>query len=111
MLSSSRKQAFGTIQYAGFQIILCQLKHRMLPFVFIQIRPVHQIMMHAQRAIHFTAAAEQATQRKVQLYGLRVDLDHLDKGLDCLILLLIEQKIQSLKIGVRQHSWIQKAIP
>ena len=59
--------------------------------------------MHTQSAIHFAAAAEQTPQREVQLNGLRIHFHHLNESFDGFILLLIEQKIQPLKIRMRQH--------
>jgi len=41
-------------------------------------------------------------QREVQVHRLRIDLDHLDEGVDCLVLLLVEQELQALEIGARQ---------
>ena len=103
------EQAFGTIQNPGFQIILRQFEDRLLAFVVIQIGPVHQVVVHAQRAIHFAATAEQTAQRKVQFDSLRIDLDHFDESFDGLVLLLVEQEVQPLKIRMRQARSIPKA--
>src|SRR5574339_274827 len=40
----------------------------------------------------------------MQLDGLRVDLDHLDEGLDRLVGLLVQQEVEPLEIGARQRA-------
>ena len=40
----------------------------------------------------------------MELHGLRIDLGHLEKRIDGLIRLLVEQEIQTLKIGARQSA-------
>ncbi len=92
------KQTFGPVQNSGFKIILSQFEDSLLALVVIQIGTIYQVVVHAQGAIHLATAAEQTTQRKVQFDRMRIDLDHFDKGLNGLILLLIEQKIQTLEI-------------
>ncbi len=58
--------------------------------------------MHANRAVGLTAAAEQITQREVQLNRFRVELDDFDKRIDRLVGLLIEQEIQAAEVRTRQ---------
>jgi hypothetical protein len=58
--------------------------------------------MDADGAVGFTAAAEQAAQREIQFDGFGVDLGGFEKGLDGLVRLLVEEKIQAAKIGARQ---------
>jgi hypothetical protein len=55
------------------------------------------VLVHADRAVVFAAPAEQTAEREVQLHRLRVDLDHLDEGLDGLVGLLVEQEFRPLK--------------
>ena len=67
-----------------------------------QIGAAQQVLMHANRAVSLTAAAEQVTQRKVQLDRFRVEFDDFDKRVDRLIGLLIEQEIQATEVRTRQ---------
>ena len=56
--------------------------------------------MHAHGTVVFAAAAKQVAERKVQLGGVRVVLNRLDEGVDGLILLLVEQVVQALEVGL-----------
>src|SRR5260221_534933 len=60
--------------------------------------------MHADRALDFPAPAEQRAEREMQLYCLRLDLDHLVERLDRLVRLLVEQEIEALEIRGRQRA-------
>jgi hypothetical protein len=59
--------------------------------------------VHADRPVGLAAAAEQATQREMQLDGLVVDLDRLDEGVDGLVGLLVEQEVEAGQVGARQR--------
>jgi hypothetical protein len=61
-----------------------------------------QVLMDADGAIGFAAAAKQVAQREMQLDGLGIDARRLDEGLDGLVRLLVEQEVQALEIGARQ---------
>ncbi|MPN55983.1 hypothetical protein SDC9_203667 [bioreactor metagenome] len=54
--------------------------------------------MDAHRTVVFAAAAKQIAQCKVQFGGVGVVLYGLDKGIDGLVLLLVEQKVQTLEV-------------
>ena len=60
--------------------------------------------MHADRALDLAAPAEQAAQREMQLDRLRIDLHHLDEGLDRLVGLLVQQEVEALEIRHRQRA-------
>src|SRR4029077_19947160 len=81
-----------------------QLEHGCKPLLLAQIAAFEQILVHADRAFGFTATAKQVAQRKVQLDGLRIDLDHFDEGLDRLVRLFIEPEIETLGKGARQRT-------
>jgi hypothetical protein len=55
--------------------------------------------VHPDRALGFAAATKQAAESKMQFDGLRINLDGFDKRLDRTIRLLVEQKVEALKIG------------
>ena len=92
----------GPIQQAGLEVILGQFGEGMQTDLFIEIFPIDQVLVHADRPFGFTTATEQVAERKMQLDGLRIDLGNLEKGIDGLVRLFVEQEIQALKIGARQ---------
>src|SRR5437879_3853165 len=101
---------FRAIEKPGLEVVLPQLDHRVQPLLGAQIRALEQVPVHADRALGLAAAAEQAPQREVQLDRLRVDLDHLDEGLDRLVGLLVEQEIEALEIRTPQLPRFQKEL-
>jgi hypothetical protein len=56
--------------------------------------------MHAHGPVVFAPAAKQVAQGKVQLRGVGVVLHGLDEGIDGLVLLLVEQEVQALEVGL-----------
>ena len=60
--------------------------------------------MHPNGALVFATASEQVTQRKMQLRGVRVVLHSLNESVYGLVLLLIEQKVQALEIGLGRQA-------
>ena len=65
-----------------------------------QIVAGHQALVHTNRPVGFATASKQIAQGKVQLDGFGVDLHDLDEGVDRLVGLLVEEEIQTTKIGV-----------
>src|SRR2546427_1454386 len=96
------KHLFRAVEKPGLEIVLPQFDHRVQPLLPAQIRTFEQVPVHANRPLGLAAAAEQAPQGEVQLDRLRIDLDHLDKDLDRLVGLLVQQKIEALEIRARQ---------
>ena len=93
-----------TVEQSRLEIILSQFEQGGKPLLLAQIAAFEQILVHADRALGFAAAAKQAAQREVQLDRLRIDLDHFDEGLDRLVRLFVEQEIEPLEIGARQRA-------
>ena len=60
--------------------------------------------MHPDRAFDFALSAEEAAKRKVQVDGLRIDLDDFDERFDRLVGLLVQQEIQAAEIRQRQRA-------
>ena len=58
------------------------------------------MLVYPYRALVLAAAAEEVAQRKVQFGGVRVALYRLNKGVNGLVLLLVQQEIESLEIGL-----------
>ncbi|MNS98223.1 hypothetical protein D3C72_1325850 [compost metagenome] len=93
---------FGAVQQACFQVIHAQLIGGMALLFQRQVRARQQVLVHANRALRFAAAAEQVAQREVHIGRFRVQLDDFDEGVDGLVMLLIKQEIQALEIIARQ---------
>ena len=98
------KQFFGAIEQTGLEVILRELIHGHGLLIFAQIGARHQILVHADGALDFTTAPEQAAQREVQFDGLRIHLDHFDEGFNRLVRLLIQQEVKPLEIRRRQRT-------
>ena len=98
------KQLLGTIEQAGLEIILCQFIERIEFLRIRQIFALDQVLVHANGTFNLAAPPEQRTQRKMQLDGLRLDLDDLDERFNGLVWLLIEQEIEAFEIGTRQRA-------
>ncbi|MNJ80193.1 hypothetical protein D3C77_784840 [compost metagenome] len=56
--------------------------------------------MDPHGAVVFAAAAKQVAQRKVQFGRIGVVLHGLDEGIDGLVQLFVEQKVQALEVGL-----------
>ena len=58
------------------------------------------MLVHAHRTLVLAAAAKQVTQREMQLRRVGVTLDRFDEGINGLVLLFIQQKIQAFEVGL-----------
>ena len=96
------KQFFGSVKQTGFQVVLREFVECGHFLLWREVGPVEQVLVHADRALHFAAAAEQAAECEMQLDGLRIDLDDFDERLDGLVRLLVQEKIEPLEIRQRQ---------
>ena len=67
-----------------------------------QIRARQQILVDANGSFRFATATEQIAEREVHIGRFRVLPDDFNKGVNRLIRLLVEQKIQALEIAARQ---------
>ena len=63
--------------------------------------------MNTHGALVLTAPAKQVAQRKVEFRCVGVTLDGLNEGVYGLVLLLVEQKIQALEIGLGRTPVLQ----
>jgi len=90
----------GAVEQAGLHEVLRQ---RMLGAFALrgrQVGALEQVLVHAHGALVFAAAAEQVAQREVQVGGVRILLHRLDEGVDRLVVLLVEQQVQALVVGL-----------
>ena len=65
-----------------------------------QVATRQQVLMHAHGPLIFAPAAKQVAQREVQLRCVGVVLHGFDEGVNRLVLLLVEQEVQALEIGL-----------
>ena len=91
---------FCAVEQARLEVIQRQGVLCSLAICQAQVAPRQQVFMNAHGTFIFAAPAKQVAQRKVQFRGVGVVLDRFNEGVDCLILLFIEQEIQTLEIGV-----------
>jgi hypothetical protein len=96
------KGLVGPIKESGLQEILSEFEECLLAQCRVDIGPIEQILMDANRAIGLTPAPEKLTQGKVQFDGFRVDPNHINEGVNGTIGLIIQQKIEAPEIGVGQ---------
>ena len=68
--------------------------------VFGQVGAAEQVLVHAHRALELAAAPKQVAEREMQVGGVGVLLDGLDEGVDRLVVLLVEQQVQALVVGL-----------
>ena len=104
MPSQLQEHLLGAIEQPGLEIVLRQLVQRAHALLGGEVGAIDQILVHADRALDFAAAAEQAAQREVQLDGLRIDLDHLDERFDGLVGLLVDEKVETPEVGGGQRA-------
>ena len=67
--------------------------------------------MHAHGALIFATAPKQITQCKVQFRRVRVVLHRLNERVNGLVLLLVEQKIQTLEVGFGRLTVFHAQLP
>ena len=91
------EELFGAIKQAGAMKILRQLVGDRGPTLGGEIGPVEEVLVHANRPLHFALTAKQAAHR------LGLDFHHLDESLDRLVRLLVEQEVESLEIRQRKR--------
>ena len=65
-----------------------------------QVAAREQVFMDAHGAVVFAAPAKQVAQGKVQLRRIWVALHCFNKGVNGLVLLLVEQEVEPLEVGL-----------
>ncbi len=98
------KNVFRAVEQAGLEVILSQFGQGMQALRRTQAFTFDQILVHADRTVRLTTAAEQAAQREVHLDGFGINPRRLDEGFDSLVRLLIEQEIEALEIRAWQRA-------
>ena len=64
-----------------------------------QIFTIEKMVVNAHRAVKFSAAAKEISQRMMQLNRFRIKLYHFDKSINSLIRLIIQQQIDALVVS------------
>src|SRR3989344_5656756 len=101
-LGEFQKQVLGTVEKTGLEIILPEFHQRVTTLFLVERGPRDQVLVNADGALDFAAAAEQVSQRQVRLHGIRIDFQHPNEHFDCLVRLLIQQEIEAREIGGRE---------
>ena len=94
------KRLFCTIEQAGFEEVQRQGMLRTLALFLADVCAREQMFVHAYGAAVFATSAKKIAQRKMQLGGVRVVLYGFNKGINGLVLLLVEQEIQPFEVGL-----------
>ena len=63
------------------------------------VAPREQMLVHPNRALVLAPASKQIAQREMQFRRVGIVLDGLNEGVNGLVLLLVEQKVQAPEIG------------
>ena len=92
--------SLGAIEQTGFQIVQGQRVLSTLMIGLVQVAARQQVLVHANGTFILAAPAKQISQREVQLRCVRVVLYRFDESINRLVLLFIEEEIQSLEIGL-----------
>jgi len=53
-------------------------------------------------AVELAAASKQVAERVVQFDRLRIEPDHLDEGIDCLVVLVVQKQVEATEVRARQ---------
>src|SRR3990170_6267108 len=109
-VQKAQENFLGAIEQSRTQVVLTELEQCVQALFVAQVGPIEQVLVHADGAFSLAAPPEQAAQGKVQFDRLRIDPDHLDEGLDRLVGLLVEQKIEALEIRARQIARLGKQV-
>ena len=104
-LRQPHEKLFGPVQQAGAEVVLGQREQGLVTLLGCQVRTRNNVLVNTDGAIHFTPASKQITQRKVRFDGLVIDTNHLEKVLQGLVRLLIQQEVQALEVIDIQRWW------
>ena len=63
-----------------------------------KIWPRYYVLMNSDRSVHLAAPPKQAAQGEVSFDRLVVDPDHAQEMLECLVGLLVQQKVQTFEV-------------
>ena len=93
--------AFGAVEQARLHEVLRERILGAVAFAGGQVGAVQQVLMDPHRALELAAAAKQVAKREVQVGRVGIMLDGLDEGIDRLVVLVVQQQVQALVVGLR----------
>jgi hypothetical protein len=96
---------FCAIKQAGTHEVLGQPVLGTVALGRRQVGTTEQVLVHAHGPLVFTTPAKQVAQCEVQIAGVGVLLNGLDEGVNGLVVLFVEQKIQPLEVGLGVSRW------
>ena len=91
---------FGAVDETGLQEVETQFVEGMGTGPIVQVRTVHQVLMHADGAVSLAAPTEQRAQGEVQFAGFGLDAHHVDEGVDGLVGLFVQEQVDATEVGV-----------
>ena len=90
---------FSAVQDTGFHIVQGQVVLGAFAVGAAQVGAGQQVLVHPHRAFKLATAAEQIAQREVQFGSVWIPLNRFNEGVNRLVLLLIQQVVQTFEIG------------
>ena len=85
------KQAFGAIEHARTQIILCKLVACLVAVCCLEIGARDQVLVHAQGTVDLALPTEQVAEREMGFGRVVVDFEHAHEGGDRLVGVVVDQ--------------------
>ena len=76
-----------------------------------QVATREQVFVDPYRALILAPAAKQVAEREVQFLRVGVVLHRLDEGIDRLVLLLVEQEVETAKVGLGRLPVLEPQLP
>ena len=95
-------QGFGAVKQSGAHVILRQFQQGIGALRFAEGGAGYEVLVDANRAIHFTALAKQIAYRQVNLDRVAVHLQHAHEAFDGLVGLFVEQVVEAPEVVGRQ---------
>ena len=90
----------GAIEEACLHVVLRQAVLCLVALLLGQVGTAEQVLVDAHGSLVLTAPAEQVAEREVELRRVRVLLHGLDEGVDRLVVLLVEQQVETLVVDL-----------
>ena len=98
---------FRSVKQTGFKVIQGQCVLGAVAVVFTDVAARQEVLVHTNRTLVLATAAKQIAQGKVQFRRVGVVLYRLDKRINSLVLLLVQQKIEASEIRLGRLAVLQ----
>ncbi len=93
------EKAFSAVEEASAHVVLSQFPQGQGPQGLGEILAGHEALMNADGPVHLPPAAKEPPQGQLHLGRLAVHLRQLDEDVDGLVRLIVEQIVETAKIG------------